>query len=544
MKSILSKLSVTRRLGVIVFLFAVTTILIATDIILTLEKNKIDSTIMNVATRQRTLTTKYASEIMLSVYEGHRSVHATLDYNNTGKLYELSLNALKNGGETFEDISMSKSLELPSNQAQLFINQVSKTEQLWDRQKSMANALINSTSKPTEAQVDQFMLANQETLNSMNDAVLIYNQYAGENIQVLKQDIIYISLIGVTICILVTAVIGRTITNPIHKLVDVSLATSKGDLEERSEINMLVNNSELGILAKNVQSMRHALSSVVKGLKTSAVNITNLSSRVETLSHEVNSSYQDEKSKYEEISAISDELVATFDKVSFTVTQTLESASQSQQSASKGLNSVSENIRTVELASIESEKVSANVQELSTVAEHVYSIIDVIQTIAEQTNLLALNAAIEAARAGEQGRGFAVVADEVRVLAQKTNHSTVEISNLLNQLTERVKISVDSVEQLQVEVQNSKRCSHETEQSIELITSSIELTVGQQNEIASLIEQQSMSINELKKAQDYLTNLLENTNKKITSSSQIAVDMSDMAKGISSTLNEFTLATK
>lgn len=544
MKTLLSKLSVARRLGVVVIVFVVATLLIAVDIITTIERNKLDSTIVNVAGRQRMLTKKFASEVMLSIYEGHPSVHAILDYKNTATLYEQSLDALQRGGKTFSDLSMKTELYLPTHEASQFINKLVQVRDLWKEQKSQALMLINSPVAPPEQQVDEFMLTNHDALAAMHEAVLLYNQYAESNVQVLKKDIVIISLAGVLLSIFAIVIVGRTITNPIDQMVELSLATSRGDLEDRDDVSRLINKSELGVLAKNIQSMRHALSSVVKGLKTSTSNITKLSSRVEILAQEVNDSYQDEKSKYEQISAISDELISSFEKVTETVVLTLDSANESQSNAGKGLNSVNENIKAVELASVESQNVSGNIQELSSVADQVYNIIDVIQTIAEQTNLLALNAAIEAARAGEQGRGFAVVADEVRVLAKKTNESTVEISTLLNQLTERVKISVESVEKLQTEVQNSKQCSRNTEQNIKLISTSIGHTVNQQNEIASLVEHQSRSINELKTAQDYLTKLLENTNEKIISSSKIAVDMNDMAKGISSTLDEFSLSTK
>ncbi|NRF63185.1 methyl-accepting chemotaxis protein [Vibrio coralliilyticus] len=544
MKRLLSQWSVTNRLVAIFVVFVVTIVLIATDIIVTLEKNKQDGTVINVAGRQRMLTKKFASEVMLSVYEGHKSAHSQLNYDNTIKLYETSLKALKSGGQTFSDLPMKNPINLAESTAEDFKNRLNTVEQLWNTQKAMAFSLLQQTDKPTEEQVDKFMLANHKTLGAMHQAVLSYNRYADSNVKGLKQDILVISGVGILLVIVLSYLIGKSLTQPIHQLVSVSRDTRKGDLEDKDHIDELINNSELGLLAKNIQSMRHALSSVVKGLKTSADNISSLSSRVESLSQEVNESYDDEKRKYEEIAQISDGLVDSFDRVSGVVDQTLESAAQSQTSAKRGLDSVHANMKAVELASAESHKVSENIQELSSVAEQVYSIIDVIQTIAEQTNLLALNAAIEAARAGEQGRGFAVVADEVRMLASKTNDSTGEISSLLNDLTERVKVSVESVAQLQKEVENSKQCSSDTADNIDKISSSITLTVEQQNEIAALIDEQSRSIHDLKQAQDYLSNLLQNTNKKIMDSSHIAVDMSDMAKGISSTLDDFSLSAR
>ncbi len=542
MEKFFGQLSVTSRLVTITTVVAVAMALIAFDVVTTLEKNKQDGTVINVAGRQRMLTKKFASEVMLSIYEGHKSQHAQLNYENTIKLYELTLQALKTGGRTFSDLGMSNPISIVQSNATEYKKQLVVVEQLWHAQKQMAQRLLSQKEPPTEAQVDAFMLENHKTLAAMHKAVLSYNAYAVNNVTDLKKDVVTISVVSFLMILILSSLISRSVINPLKLLVRVSRETTQGDLEDKPYVAELENKSELGKLASNISGMRHALSSVLVGLKTSADNITSLSGRVAQMSQEVNESYSEEQRKYDEITQLSEGVVSSFDQVSTVVEETLSTAEHSQECTSQGLKSVEANLKAVDLASQESQTVTENIQELSSVAEQVYSIIDVIQTIAEQTNLLALNAAIEAARAGEQGRGFAVVADEVRMLASKTNDSTEEISKLLNSLTERVSVAVDSVDALQSQVAASRECSKDTAEMIEAISSAIGQTVSSQGEISDLIRQQTTSIDQLKEAQDFLAGLLQQTRSKIDTSSQIAVDMSEMAQGITSTLDEFRLS--
>ncbi|WP_070972105.1 HAMP domain-containing protein [Vibrio sonorensis] len=182
------------------------------------------------------------------------------------------------------------------------------------------------------------MLANHKTLAAMHKAVLTYNKYSDQNIETLKTDVIVISSVGIIIMFVLSTLIGSSIVNPLNILVQVSKETSDGDLEEKPYIDEMVNRTEIGCLAKNIQMMRHALSSVIKGLKVSAEKITGLSGRVESLATEVNKSYQSEQQKYQQITDLSEGMVDSFQVVSSVVSSTLESAQASKKEAELSLN--------------------------------------------------------------------------------------------------------------------------------------------------------------------------------------------------------------
>ncbi|WP_087021110.1 methyl-accepting chemotaxis protein [Thaumasiovibrio subtropicus] len=536
--------SVMRRLVIIFSVVAAIIIFISGDVIITLQKNSQDGLVINVAGRQRMLTKKFASEVLLELHEQKQATNPALDYRNTVRLYETSLNALKNGGGTFSDLVLKSPITLIENQADGFKTMLSEVESLWLTQKQLALQLLERGNDATVEEIDGFMTANHKTLVAMHKAVLEYNRYADNQIQILIKTIVIGSVIGLLIILLLSVLVSRSIVLPLGSLVRNSREISRGDLEHKPYVDELINESELGNLASNIDKMRHTLSSVVKGLKTSASGIVRLSDRVTSLSDQVNASKSEEESRYQIMTQISHELIESTDNVSNMVTTTLNSANDVKENAAHGLQNVKDNIEVVERATQESETVANNIAELSSVAAQVYSIIDVIQGIAEQTNLLALNAAIEAARAGDQGRGFAVVADEVRVLASKTNDSTAEIADLLNSLTEKVETAVSSVGQLKQEVETSRTRSAETADAIEQMSQSVAHTVEQQNQIASLIEHQVSQLHELQASQQFLTDTFLSTSQKISDTTEISAEMREMAAGINMTLDEFTYSEK
>ena len=181
---------------------------------------------------------------------------------------------------------------------------------------------------------------------------------------------------------------------------------------------------------------------------------------------------------------------ATAVEVASNAEQTAEAARSSSSSCEHGKQVIARNQRSITDLATQVEQASNIIQELEKNAQEINTILSTIQGIAEQTNLLALNAAIEAARAGEQGRGFAVVADEVRVLSQRTHSSTVEIRSMIETLQRNTQGAVSTMHEGQLLAQNSVDDANNATQALEQITASINQISDMATQISSAAEEQ------------------------------------------------------
>ncbi len=184
---------------------------------------------------------------------------------------------------------------------------------------------------------------------------------------------------------------------------------------------------------------------------------------------------------------------ATAVEVASNAEQTADAARSSSSSCEHGKQVIARNQRSITDLATQVKQASGIIQELEKNAQEINTILSTIQGIAEQTNLLALNAAIEAARAGEQGRGFAVVADEVRVLSQRTHSSTVEIRSMIETLQRNTQGAVSTMHEGQLLAQNSVEDANDANdatQALEQITASINQISDMATQISSAAEEQ------------------------------------------------------
>ncbi|MDD1780064.1 methyl-accepting chemotaxis protein [Enterovibrio sp. ZSDZ35] len=254
----------------------------------------------------------------------------------------------------------------------------------------------------------------------------------------------------------------------------------------------LPGNDELSQLALHFNTFISNLQSTMEKIGSISSELTSNAHHSYSLAQKTAENAEKQRAESESVATAMNEMTATSKDIAQSVAQAASVANELQQSAQTGRNVNTETSTQANELSESMQSASQNMQQLNSDSEEIGSVIDVIRSITEQTNLLALNAAIEAARAGDQGRGFAVVADQVRELAMKTHQSTDEITNIIEQLQQGIKRSVE------VMTQSSEMASRSVNQALEgasvivRMVDQIENIAGQNMQIATASEEQTV----------------------------------------------------
>ena len=310
-----------------------------------------------------------------------------------------------------------------------------------------------------------------------------------------------------------------------------------GNLTSKIKISGVHKESEIGVLIEQVNSLVDSLSGNVKG-------IVNTSNSLSSQSEQLNSSSKEFEKTIEQMREKASRIIESIKQMSIAIIEVAKNSSSSAQKAQEtekvvdyGTKSVQDVAREMKNIEKTVSAVSATITELGSSSEKIGEIIGVINDIADQTNLLALNAAIEAARAGEQGRGFAVVADEVRKLAERTTKATKEIESMILSIQRNTQDAVISMQKGKEEVSKGAEIAGKSAEAISNINSLMLKLKEMITQIATASEEQSqvseeisLSSEEIVKAQD---NAQAGSRQVIASSEELgrmALDLSNMVR--------------
>ncbi|WP_456362283.1 methyl-accepting chemotaxis protein [Pseudomonas syringae] len=250
---------------------------------------------------------------------------------------------------------------------------------------------------------------------------------------------------------------------------------------------------------------------------------------------------QQQNSEIEQAATAVNEMTCAVEEVARNATSTSQAAQDSSDSAKLGNQRVNETLKAMEVLTQWVESSSSQVVALAGRAEDISKVLSVIRSIAEQTNLLALNAAIEAARAGEQGRGFAVVADEVRALAHRTHASTLEIEQMIFAIQQGSATAVDSIRKSTEEVHNTRKTAEDAGHSLRQITDSVAGINDRNQQIAVASQEQAHVAREVDRSLTSIRTLAIQSSEGANQTLAASNELSKLAISLNNAVLKFKL---
>ncbi|MBO9489861.1 methyl-accepting chemotaxis protein [Endozoicomonas sp. G2_1] len=330
--------------------------------------------------------------------------------------------------------------------------------------------------------------------------------------------------------------LARLISKPIVQVTNglEEIAQGGGDLTKSLQIDA---KDETGKLATSFNRILSSIAQLVREINESSVNVNQSADQTSALSNNLNNAIQQQLQSLDLSATAINEMAATANEVASSCSTAADSANNTKVAAEEGQQLIEQAVVSVQALGELTQKSAENIQNLDAESENITSILDVIRGIAEQTNLLALNAAIEAARAGEQGRGFAVVADEVRALSQRTYESTEEITKQLGKLQMMTQeVSAD----MNTSVEKSKQTvsfTQDAKTSFDSITESVDAISEMNTQIAAAAEEQqvvaediSKNVVEIKMAADDVAGISSEAGDNAHHLTELSSDLNGLVK--------------
>lgn len=343
-------------------------------------------------------------------------------------------------------------------------------------------------------QVDQQSKAMDSIMNGLMDT---QQRLAREDQHSAFIQIAVLTVLALVIGLFASVVISRQITSPLALTVDLARRIAKGDLTVQAKSNR---KDELGDLQNAMQDMAQNLNTLVQGIGNGVTHISTAAEKLSAMSEQTSAGVRQQKSEVDQVATAMHEMASTVQEVARNTTDASAAATLADQQARHGSTVVKQATVQISELAVAIEELGGAMNVLSQDSEQIGKVIDVIKAVAEQTNLLALNAAIEAARAGEQGRGFAVVADEVRSLAQRTQDSTKEIEALIVTLQQGTQAASTLMASSRERTLDTVVLAQKAELAITEINQSIGTIQEMSLQISAAAEQQSAVADEINRS--------------------------------------------
>jgi methyl-accepting chemotaxis protein len=386
------------------------------------------------------------------------------------------------------------------------------------------------------AAFDPIKNQQSEIIGALLVAVPEDNYFAGFNrIMIIIGVIALVLIVGVNLFIFSFT---KKIMNPLVSMVDTANRLADGDLTFAVDVDR---KDEIGQLLEAMSNMVEKWRYVVNEVKSVSDNIATAGHQLSASAEQISRGSSEQAGRASQVATATEEMSQTVIDIARNANNIAASSAETLNLAREGETIVHRSVNEVkEIAQTVDESASL-VRSLGERSKHIGEIVNVINDIADQTNLLALNAAIEAARAGEQGRGFAVVADEVRKLAERTALATSEISDMIKANTDEVFRAVDSMENASSKVNAGVELSSQAGDALEVIVKKADELQIMVQQIASATEEMSATAEEVSKDIEQIALVSKESSSSSEQTTQAALELSSLSTNLQKTVGEFRL---
>ena len=366
-----------------------------------------------------------------------------------------------------------------------------------------------------------------------NETTIIFGTMLREAATFVKNLVILLVLLSISTVIYLIYATLRSSIPPLEKTTEVANDIAQGNLAidlaqphlENSTIEMVTNLQDMILEVNNV--LAELSSAAIQNSSISESTLVGVKSQLNEVKLLVNSIR---------------ELSASIDSIANASATANEAAQESFQSVNEGTATVHKSLASIDKLSSQVASSAKAIQLIEADSESISSVVGIITAITEQTNLLALNAAIEAARAGEQGRGFAVVADEVRTLAQRTQSSTAEIQGMINQLRSNTDLAVTAMKQCQEMANLSVEDTKQVESVFDKVSDSVSNIMAMNEQIAAAAEEQNSVTSGISQNTDTINDVANSTNEGAQQTAEASEYLLSLLTRLKGSVGKFSLS--
>ncbi|OGU14224.1 MAG: chemotaxis protein [Geobacteraceae bacterium GWC2_53_11] len=368
----------------------------------------------------------------------------------------------------------------------------------------------------------------------------IYVDDVKRDVDTVKWILVGLNVMFALFMLLLCYFISKGITRTLG-YVDASLeemSSGGGDLTKRLKIER---DDETGSLAHSFNKFLDNMKEIIVHINQNAVNVAGSADSLNRTSAAIATGTENAASQSTSIAIACEEMAATSAEIAHNCIRTVEISNRATQTALNGSEVVDNAVQSIQRIAVKVQQSAKTVASLGTRSEQIGNIVGTIEDIADQTNLLALNAAIEAARAGEQGRGFAVVADEVRALAERTTRATREIGEMIKAIQKETQSAVEAMEEGVQEVERGTEDASRSGKALEEIIAQVGDLTSQINQIATAAEQQTATTNEISKSMHQITGAVSDASRSSQETAGAAHELASMAGELKNIVAQFRM---